>query len=225
MTYPKAGTSWIQEVAWLVNHDACISPHTCPIWQVAWLVNHDADVARSDALTSTQRTVFIELSSPRVDKLALLSAAPGARHLKWHHSAELLPASVVEGGRVIYLLRNPKDTAVSWYHMQRTQKMFGFTGTFDQFFELFLRGNVAYGSYMHHLRSWCAPFLPSSPRPPLPPPLLLSIPTLYRFRARPAARPRRRSAPHRWALRDRPNVLLLSYEQVRPPRNHHLTTT
>jgi len=36
VTYPKAGTSWIQEVAWLVNHDA--------------------DVATSNALPSSQRT-------------------------------------------------------------------------------------------------------------------------------------------------------------------------
>ena len=151
VTYPKAGTSWIQEVAWLVNHEA--------------------DVESSNHLQSSQRTVYIELSSTNVDKLAQLAAAQGPRHIKWHHSAELLPTKVVSESRIIYLLRNPKDTVVSWYHFQRMNKLYGFTGNFDQFFELFLRGDVAYGSYMHNVVSW-------------------------------------------WKLRDRPNVLLLTYEEM-----------
>ena len=136
VTYPKAGTSWIQEVSWLVTHAA--------------------NIELSNALTSSERTVYIELSSPRADKLGPLSAASAPRQLKWHHCAELLPATVVQDGRIIYLLRNPKDTVVSWYHMQRKQRLFGFTGTFDQFFDLFVDGHVAYGSYMHHVLSWWA---------------------------------------------------------------------
>jgi len=50
VTYPKAGTSWIQEVVWLVNHDA--------------------DVTASNAMQSSQRTVYIELDTRRTDKLA-----------------------------------------------------------------------------------------------------------------------------------------------------------
>merc|ERR1712166_681793 len=45
VTYPKAGTSWTQEVAWLVNHQA--------------------DIETANRLSSGQRTVYIELSSPK----------------------------------------------------------------------------------------------------------------------------------------------------------------
>ena len=123
---------------------------------MVWLVNHQANISLSDLLRSDQRTVFVELSSPGVDKLALLQAAPSPRQIKWHHCADLLPDRVVQEGRIIYLYRNPKDTVVSWYHMQRRLKLFGFIGTFDEFFELFLNGNVAYGSYMHNVLSWWA---------------------------------------------------------------------
>ena len=54
VTYPKAGTSWIQEVVWLVNHDT--------------------DVAASNAMPSSQRTVYIELDTRRADKLAQVFA-------------------------------------------------------------------------------------------------------------------------------------------------------
>ncbi|CAE8592221.1 unnamed protein product [Polarella glacialis] len=136
VTYPKAGTSWIQEIAWLVNHDA------------------DLEAARSTP--SSQRTVYIELAVPGVDKLTQLDAAADPRHVKWHHSAWLLPAEVVREGKVIYLMRNPKDTVVSWYHFQRMNKLYAFQGTFDEFFELFLAHQVPYGSYWENVLSWWA---------------------------------------------------------------------
>ena len=136
VTYPKAGTSWIQEVAWLVNHDA--------------------DFERSSRVPSSKRTVYIELDLPGADKLTQLEAAIGPRHIKWHHSADLLPRRVVEEGRFIYLMRNPKDVAVSWYHFQRMNQLYAFTGSFDDFFDHFLEGEVAYGSYWHNVLSWWA---------------------------------------------------------------------
>lgn len=153
VTYPKAGTSWIQEVVWLANHDA--------------------DIIASNVVPSSQRTVYIELRTPRADKLTQLESVPleSPRHIKWHHSSQLLPVQVVEEGKIIYLLRNPKDTVVSWFHFQRTLSLYGFTGDFDAFFELFLQGNVAYGCYWHNILSW-------------------------------------------WRLRHRPNVLLLTYEEM-----------
>ena len=134
VTYPKAGTSWIQEVVWLVNHHA--------------------DIASSDKAMSSQRTVYIELRTSRADKLAQLDAAEAPRHIKWHHSSPLLPELVVNEGKIVYLLRNPKDTVVSWYHFQRMNALYGFTGDFDAFFELFLRGDVAYGCYWHNVLSY-----------------------------------------------------------------------
>ena len=134
VTYPKAGTSWISEVVWLVNHNA--------------------DIATSNKMLSSQRTIYIELRTSKADKLAQLDAAASPRHIKWHHSSPLLPKRVVEDGKIIYLLRNPKDTLVSWYHFQRMNTLYGFTGDFDAFFELFLRGEVAYGCYMHNVLSW-----------------------------------------------------------------------
>lgn len=42
------------------------------------------------------------------------------------------------------------------FHFQRMNPLYEFTGTFDDFFELFLADQTAYGSYWENLRSWWA---------------------------------------------------------------------
>jgi len=90
---------------------------------------------------------------------------------RWHHAAWLLPPAVTQHSKIIYLYRNPKDTAVSWFHFQRMNKLYQFQGDFATFLDLFLAHDVPYGSWCENIRSW-------------------------------------------WALRNQPNVLLLSYEDL-----------
>eukprot|EP00092_Neocalanus_flemingeri_P039868 GFUD01043423.1.p1 GENE.GFUD01043423.1~~GFUD01043423.1.p1 ORF type:complete len:322 (+),score=76.56 GFUD01043423.1:113-1078(+) len=137
VTYPKAGTSWLQEIVWLVNHQA--------------------DVEQSSLTPSGQRTVYIELihkDGGEDDRVKSLENMASPRHVKWHHPAWLLPKKVTESGKIIYLYRNPKDTAVSWFHFQRMNKLYGFTGTFEEFLPLFMEDKVPYGSYWENLHSW-----------------------------------------------------------------------
>jgi len=137
VTYPKAGTSWLQEIVWLINNQA--------------------NVERSLVIPSGQRTVYIELirrDGEEEDRVKSLDTMDCPRHVKWHHPAWLLPQSVTQSAKIIYLYRNPKDTAVSWFHFQRMNKLYGFTGTFEEFLPLFMEDKVPYGSYWENVRSW-----------------------------------------------------------------------
>jgi hypothetical protein len=53
-------------------------------------------------------------------------------------------------------VRNPFDCAVSFYHHTRGfVRHYDFAdGTFDEFFECFIRGEVDFGDYFDHLASW-----------------------------------------------------------------------
>ncbi len=54
--------------------------------------------------------------------------------------------------RVIYLVRDGRDVAVSYYNYYQTIR--GYKGSFDEFLELFLSGDVSFGSWQDHVRSW-----------------------------------------------------------------------
>jgi len=74
---------------------------------------------------------------------------PSPRLFKSH-----LPHPKIPKGpcRYIYVARNGKDVAVSQYHLDRTYN--GFEGTFDEFFERFLKGKTSFGSWFDHVKGW-----------------------------------------------------------------------
>lgn len=59
-------------------------------------------------------------------------------------------------GKIIVMTRNVFDTCVSFYkHKVDKLVLYDFAdGTFDQFFEHFIAGDVDFGSYFEHLASW-----------------------------------------------------------------------
>lgn len=54
--------------------------------------------------------------------------------------------------KVVYLYRDGRDVAVSYYNFYQTTK--GFAGTFEQFLRLFIKGHVEFGRWDEHVESW-----------------------------------------------------------------------
>jgi hypothetical protein len=68
----------------------------------------------------------------------------------------MFPQAVLDHGcKRVYVMRNPKDVAVSLYHFHRSHQLLGFyKGTWDDFFECFISGQVIYGSWFEHTSEW-----------------------------------------------------------------------
>lgn len=67
------------------------------------------------------------------------------------------PLSIPFGERAhyIYVVRNPLDACVSYYHYTCNAPWADFkNGSFDIYFDLFCKGDVWYGNYMEHMRRW-----------------------------------------------------------------------
>ena len=71
------------------------------------------------------------------DSIAYADNKEGRRVIKTHLPFELLPPNLADKCKVIYVARNPKDVALSYYHFTRA-----FSGSRDNFMEMFRKGNM-----------------------------------------------------------------------------------
>jgi hypothetical protein len=85
-----------------------------------------------------------------------IEALAHPRLIKTHLPRELTPFD--SAARYVYVARNPFDCAVSFYHHTRgfPQHYDFAAGTFDEFFECFICGEVDFGDYFDNLLSWRA---------------------------------------------------------------------
>ncbi|GFQ69098.1 sulfotransferase 1E1 [Trichonephila clavata] len=125
-TYPKCGTTWAQHILILIlNHGTPLTSHSIFFGAAP----------------------FLELSGAKaVEEMP----RPGA--IKIHLPFRLAPWS--EQAKYIHITRNPKDVCVSYYYHMKDTPVHGFKGSFDEFFDIFLSGNIDFGDYFEHLLGW-----------------------------------------------------------------------
>ncbi|XP_022254939.1 sulfotransferase 1C2-like [Limulus polyphemus] len=127
VTYPKCGTTWMQNIVLLILNKG---------------------IPLTDFLQFQKATPFLEMTGPDSAKHM---KRPGA--IKTHLPFRLQPYS--PEAKYIYVVRNPKDCCVSFYYHTKNSPGYHFQdGTFDDFFEIFIRGETDYGDYFDHLLSW-----------------------------------------------------------------------
>uniref|UniRef100_A0A8C3HFE0 Sulfotransferase n=1 Tax=Chrysemys picta bellii TaxID=8478 RepID=A0A8C3HFE0_CHRPI len=72
-----------------------------------------------------------------------------------HLPVQLLPDSFWEQDcKMIYVARNPKDVAVSYYYFYQMAKVHPDPGSWDHFLADFMAGEVSFGSWYQHVRGW-----------------------------------------------------------------------
>jgi len=77
-----------------------------------------------------------------------LERLPSPRVFKSHLAFAWLP----RGGRVIYVTRDGRDVAISYYHFYRSHLRY--EGSFAEFFQRFLAGDLQYASWFKHTLGW-----------------------------------------------------------------------
>jgi peroxiredoxin len=123
VTYPRSGTTWMQMILYQMTTEGNMDiPH---------IAQHCPWFERS----MRSGCGFENLSAPRI--------------LKSHLSYRAIPKGP---GRYIYIARDGRDVAVSYFNLYRNYNQY--QGTFDEFFQRFMRGKLHYGSWFDHVEGW-----------------------------------------------------------------------
>ncbi|XP_067914672.1 sulfotransferase 2B1-like [Heterodontus francisci] len=131
VTYPKSGTTWMQEILPLIYSNGDLTPvQSIPNWQrVPWL--------------------------EQINGKTLLENRPSPRLITTHLPYHLMPKPFYSSNaKVVYVARNPKDALVSSFHYHNMASFLEKPGTFEEFIHKFLEGKVMFGSWFEHIKSW-----------------------------------------------------------------------
>ncbi|XP_070509000.1 luciferin sulfotransferase-like [Chironomus tepperi] len=133
--FPRSGTSMMQEMIWLIMNDF--------------------DVEKAKAVQRGIRVPIIEFYDfyqsnrhegpyPKIDDL------PRPRTFKSHMPVQLLPDDVwIKKPKLIYIYRNVKDVAVSFYHFSKDY--YNYPYTLDEFLQYFLDDAIESAPYREHV--------------------------------------------------------------------------
>ncbi|KAH9381574.1 hypothetical protein HPB48_015860 [Haemaphysalis longicornis] len=125
--YPKTGTTWLRHIAYLIFNDG---------------------VPPTNALEFYKSMPFLEM---RGAEDVVKMKHPGL--IKTHLPYRLVPKS--PEAKYVCVFRNPKDVCVSFFHQTKSFAAYDFAeGKFEDYFDLYLKGEVDFGDYFDHVLSW-----------------------------------------------------------------------
>ncbi|KAM6127976.1 LOW QUALITY PROTEIN: sulfotransferase 6B1 [Pterocles gutturalis] len=95
---------------------------------------------------------FIECGDP--DKYQRMKQIPSPRILATHLNDCLHKSIFKNKAKIIVLFRNPKDTAVSFFHFHNNVPSIPSYSSWDEFLSEFMNGKAGWGSYFDHAVTW-----------------------------------------------------------------------
>ncbi|XP_069482316.1 sulfotransferase 6B1-like [Ambystoma mexicanum] len=128
VSYPKCGTNWTQHI----------------LYDMVYTISNQEPPGEIPML---------EFGTPQ--KLERLSNLPSPRVLITHLHRDYLPEQVfTKKLKTLVVFRNPKDNAVSLFHFHLGNPLLPKYNSWDEFFTVFMSGEVNFGSYFDHAIAW-----------------------------------------------------------------------
>uniref|UniRef100_V9KLV2 Sulfotransferase n=1 Tax=Callorhinchus milii TaxID=7868 RepID=V9KLV2_CALMI len=132
--YPKCGFNWVFQL-------------------VKNIVNVNEKESGEEKHESKTHFPLLEFGGP--EKFEEMKKLPSPRVYGTHEHYENIPKSIIEQKtKILVVLRNPKDTAVSYFHFCQNNPLLPTFPSWDEFYKKYMTGEVPWGSYFDHALLW-----------------------------------------------------------------------
>ncbi|CAO2144716.1 unnamed protein product [Urochloa humidicola] len=146
-TYPKCGTTWLKALAFAITNRA-----HCDFGNHPLLTRHPQELIHT-----------IEVEIPLNGHLTHIENLPSPRILASHLPLSVLPESIaMQGCRIVYVCRDPKDAFVSLWHF--VGEAFGEKADINVNFGMFCEGISMYGPFWDHCLGYWREYIIKSDR-------------------------------------------------------------
>jgi len=138
-SYPKSGTTWTLEL----------------VSRILAAKHPEIDLE----LPLNERAPYFEFVHPKrnIPACEVFKEMASPRLAKTHLAYSLLPRELQEKrGRLIYIARNPKDVAVSFFFHYQASTFLNRSPDFPSFARRFLDGQVVFGEWLAHVSGYWA---------------------------------------------------------------------
>uniref|UniRef100_A0A3P8Z0N0 Sulfotransferase n=1 Tax=Esox lucius TaxID=8010 RepID=A0A3P8Z0N0_ESOLU len=129
VTYPKSGTIWTQQIITSICGQEMLDVYKNNCEKMPWL--------------------------ERKGEGRDYSLRPSPRLFTSHLTPALMPPGLkTRKAKIIYVMRNPKDNVVSYYHWSFNWAAVNNPKSFEDFLDRWLEGNVCGASWFNHIKKW-----------------------------------------------------------------------
>ncbi|XP_059622666.1 luciferin sulfotransferase-like [Phlebotomus argentipes] len=137
VSFPKSGTTFSQEM----------------VWQISQGIDFETPKVQPQEIRFPHlemNSMFAKEMLDFPDRYAILNERKTQRFIKSHLPAPFLPKQVWSvKPKIIYVARNAKDTAISYYHFYKHAGQN--QASLREFLDFFMNDNVLYGPYHNHV--------------------------------------------------------------------------
>ncbi|XP_077082352.1 amine sulfotransferase-like [Siphateles boraxobius] len=129
VTFPKSGTVWTQRIMTLI---------------------YEEDFPDKAKQSSYEQMPWLEYRL----KVKDYNTRPSPRLFCSHLLQPLMPKALQRKGKIIYVMRNPKDVMVSYFHFSNNMDNLDSSETMGKMLEKFFTGCMIGGCWFDHVKGW-----------------------------------------------------------------------
>ncbi|KAJ0177434.1 hypothetical protein K1T71_007443 [Dendrolimus kikuchii] len=156
ITFPRSGTTWTQEMIWLLkNHLNFNASKETPLYDRFPMLEITSMIP--DIACELIKTNFMNLANfqglsdaVKTPSWKRIDETPSPRFIKTHLPLSMLPPNLLSTAKVVYVARDPRDVAVSYYYLHKMIAKSLMRANFNHYWEAFKRDLLPWTPIIAH---------------------------------------------------------------------------